>query len=404
MKPLEVLAPAGDPERLRTAVLYGADAVYLAGKAFGMRSAPQNFSDEELQEAVRFAHKRGVSVYLACNALPRNGEIERLPAFLEEAQDAGADGLIVSDLGVLRLCKRHAPRVPVHISTQAGVVNFEAANMFHELGASRVVLAREMSLEEIAALRAKTPADLEIEAFVHGAMCVSFSGRCLLSGYLTGRDANHGDCAQPCRWKYAVVEEKRPGQYFPLEEDKDGTYLFNARDLCMIEHIPALAQAGVTSLKIEGRAKTAYYAGVATNAYRCAVDEYLAGKEGVSAWITDEVHKVSHRPYSTGFYLGSEPGQSTDAGGYIRGDDFLALVEGYADGRMRLSQRGRFFRGEPLEILVPGKKPVVFVPEEMYDGEGSAIDVAPHPVMTVDVPYDTPLGKGFIVRRPNTKA
>ena len=402
---IEVLSPAGDFERLHAAIRYGADAVYLAGKEFGMRATPANFSDEELPAAVQVAHGKGVPVYLTCNTLPVNEEMKRLPAFLERTQDMGMDGLIVSDLGVLRLCKRYAPNVPVHVSTQAGIVNFETACMFYDLGVSRVVLARELSLPEIAEIRAKTPKKLEIEAFVHGAMCVSFSGRCLLSSYLTGRDANRGDCAQPCRWKYAVVEEKRPGEYIALAEDDRGTYLFNSRDMCMIEHIPALVSAGITSLKIEGRAKSAYYVAVTTNAYRCAVDEYLAcadkDRYKVSDWIVEETAKTSHRGYSTGFYFGDEPGQATKSGGYIRGYDFIAVAEGYQDGQLILSQRNRFFTGETVEVLEPARRPFSFVVEEMFDGEGQPISSAPHPVMTVRVPFDRPLVAGAILRRKN---
>jgi len=402
---LEVLSPAGDRERLDAALRYGADAVYLAGERFGMRAAPANFTVTELEEAVKAAHEKQARVYLACNTLPRNQELAALPSFLERAEAAGIDALIVSDLGVLRLAKRYVPGVEIHISTQTGVVNYETARMCHELGASRVVLAREMSLEEIAELRAKTPKALEIEAFVHGAMCVSFSGRCLLSGYLTGRDANRGDCAQPCRWKYALVEETRPGAYYPISEESRGTYIMNAKDLCMIEHIPALHKAGITSLKIEGRAKSAHYVAVVTNAYRCAVDEYLAAPDplcyAVSPWIVEETRKISYRGYSTGFYFDAEPGQATENGGYIRGYDVVAVVEGQENGQLVVSQRNRFFPGETVEILAPHEKPEEFTIEEMFGEAGEPLSSAPHPMMTVRIPFSRPLGKGAILRRRN---
>ena len=269
----ELLAPAGDMERLQAALDFGADAVYLAGQMFGMRTAPSNFTREQLQEAVALAHARGVRVYLTCNTVPRNQEIDLLPDYLAFVQNVGVDALIVTDLGAMDLAKRYAPKVELHVSTQAGIANYAAANAFYQLGAKRVVLARETTLEEIAEIRAKTPKDLEIEAFVHGAMCMSFSGRCLLSNYMAGRDANRGACAQPCRWKYALVEEKRPGQYMPIYQDGEGSYILNSKDMCMVRHLPELLRAGVTSLKIEGRAKSAYYVAVTTNAYRWALDE-----------------------------------------------------------------------------------------------------------------------------------
>lgn len=269
---LELLAPAGDMERLVSAVRYGANAVYLAGKSFGMRAAPQNFGERELEQAVAFCHENGVKVYVTCNTLPRNGELSELPKFLSLCGELGVDAFIISDLGVLSMAKQYAPRVDQHISTQTGIVNYEAARTCFELGASRVVLAREVTLQEIAEIRAKTPPELELEAFVHGAMCVSFSGRCLLSNYMTGRDANRGQCAQPCRWEYFLTEKERPDRHFTIVQEEKGAYIFNSNDLRMIEHIPELAAAGVTSLKIEGRAKSAYYVASVTSAYRQAID------------------------------------------------------------------------------------------------------------------------------------
>ena len=294
---LEILSPAGDMERLEAALDYGADAVYLGGKSFGMRAGPSNFDNTELKTAVEMAHKRGVLVYLTCNTLPHNDEIPHFKEFLDNAIDAKVDAVIVNDIGLLSLVKKYAPNMEIHISTQAGIVNYVTANEFYNMGAKRVVLARELSLDEIAEIRAKTPKDLDIECFVHGAMCVSFSGRCLLSSYLVNRDANRGDCAQPCRWGYHLMEEKRNGQYFPVFEDEKGTYILNAKDMCMIEHLDKLAKAGIKSFKIEGRAKSAYYVSVITNAYRMSVD-FLRNNpddyDKLPSWIKEEVYKVSH--------------------------------------------------------------------------------------------------------------
>ena len=295
----EVLAPAGDFERLQAAVKYGADAVYLGATSFGMRANAGNFNEEELRAGVKFAHEHGVRVYLTCNILPTNEEADQLEEFLLRAADAGVDALIVADVGILMMARRLVPQIDIHISTQTGVVNYLTANELYKLGAKRVVLARELPLETIREIRRRTPADLEIECFVHGAMCMSFSGRCLLSNYLTGRDANRGECAQPCRWSYYLMEEKRPGQYFPIFEDEHGSYILNAKDMSMIDHIDDLVDAGITSLKIEGRAKSAYYVSVVTNAYRQAVDQYVADPENyhLAGWLAEEVYKVSHREY-----------------------------------------------------------------------------------------------------------
>lgn len=400
MKKPEVLAPAGDMDRLRAALRFGADAVYLAGSEFGMRSAPANFTPEELREAVSLAHAQGVRVYLTCNTIPRSDELERLPAFLAHAQEVGVDAFILTDLGVLELAREYAPKVELHISTQAGVANYAAANALHRLGASRVVLARELSLAEIAVLRERTPPELEIEAFVHGAMCMSFSGRCLLSNYLTGRDANRGDCAQPCRWKYALVEEKRPGQYMPITEDASGTYIMNSRDLCMIEHIPELARAGVSSLKIEGRAKSAYYVSVTANAYRHAIDAFKQDPSApLPGWIREELNKISHREYCTGFYFGKNPGQIYANGGYIREYEVAAIAEGGENGLVKLSQRNRFFRGETLDVLEPGGEPYLLTIEEMFNEAMDPIEAAPHATMTVYAKCSRIPAPGALLRR-----
>ena len=353
------------------AVLYGADAVYLAGRRFGMRTAEVSFSDEELAEAVRFAHSRGVKVYVTCNTLPREDELRELPGYLEYLQDIGVDALIIADLGVMDLAKRHAPKLKRHVSTQFGVINSAAANALFELGADTVVLARETPLEDIRRIREHTPKELRLEAFVHGAMCVSFSGRCLLSNYMTGRDANRGQCAQPCRWKYYLVEETRPGQFFEISED-GGTHIMNSKDLCMIEHLPELIDAGVSSFKIEGRTKSAYYTAVVTNAYRHALDAAKAGEPLDPAWV-EETEMLSHRPYTTGFFYG-EPGQHYQEGMFLRKADVVAVVKDCAeDGAALLTQRNKFASGDALELLCPGQKPIPFTAGELTDGDGQPI-------------------------------
>ena len=377
---IELLAPAGDMERLRMSLAYGADAVYLAGTDFGMRSFAGNFTPEELKQAVALCHSRGVAVHVTCNTMPRNGEIARMPEWLEYLQELGVDAAILADVGVLSLLKKHAPRVKAHISTQASVSNYQAAAAWYELGASRVILARELSLDEIREIRAKTPRELELEAFVHGAMCVSYSGRCLLSNYMTGRDANRGACAQPCRYQYALVEEKRPGEYFPIGEDAGGAYILNSRDMCMIDHIPELIDAGLDSLKIEGRAKSAYYAAVVTGAYRHAIDAALAGQPLEPVW-RDEVEKVSHRPYSTGFYFG-EPGQHTSHSRYVRDWQIMAVVTSCApDGTALCELRNKLSAGDELELVGPGLKPVPVTVEGLTDGDGLPIPEARKPQM-----------------------
>ncbi len=379
-KRIELLAPAGDMERLRMSLAYGADAVYLAGTDFGMRSFAGNFTPEELKQAVALCHSRGVAVHVTCNTMPRNGEIARMPEWLEYLQELGVDAAILADVGVLSLLKKHAPRLKAHISTQASVSNYQAAAAWYELGASRVILARELSLDEIREIRAKTPRELEIEAFVHGAMCVSYSGRCLLSNYMTGRDANRGACAQPCRYQYALVEEKRPGEYFPIGEDAGGAYIMNSKDMCMIDHIPELIDAGLDSLKIEGRAKSAYYAAVVTGAYRHAIDAALEGRPLDPVW-RDEVEKVSHRPYSTGFYFG-EPGQHTSHSRYVRDWQIMAVVTSCApDGTALCELRNKLSAGDELELVGPGLKPVPVTVEGLTDGDGLPIPEARKPQM-----------------------
>ncbi len=361
------------------ALHYGADAVYLAGKEFGLRASAGNFDAQEMRKAVNLCHNRGVKVYVTVNVLPHEHQLLSLPAFLEETADAGVDGFIIADLGVLSLAKRHAPDVPVHISTQLGVVNSETAKMLYDLGAKRVVLAREMSMENIRAFRANIPKDLEIEAFVHGAMCVSFSGRCLLSNYITHRDANGGACSQPCRWKYHLVEEKRPNDYFEISED-GGTYIMNSSDMCMIEHVGELIDAGVSSFKIEGRMKSAYYAAVTTNAYRHAIDDYIAGNAFDKTWL-DECMKVSHRRYSTGFYFG-EPGQYYADAHYFTEADVCGIVQSCDEScEAVVSQRNKFSVGDTVELVTPNRKPISFVVSDLRNASDEAVESAPHPMM-----------------------
>ena len=368
----ELLCPAGDWERLELAVAYGADAVYLAGTAFGMRAFAGNFSPEDLPRAVAYAHDRGVRVHVTVNTMPRNGEVERLPAYLEQLDAAGVDALILADLGAFTLAGKYAPRCERHVSTQQSIGNYETARAWYDLGARRVVLARELSLAEIAEIRAKTPPELEIETFCHGAMCVSYSGRCLLSNYMTGRDSNRGACAQPCRYQYALMEEKRPGEYFPVFEDEKGTYILNSRDMCMIDHLDAVLDAGIDCLKIEGRAKSGYYAAIVTGAYRHVLDDVAAGRPVDPAW-RDEVEHVSHRPYSTGFYFG-QPGQYTANGRYIRDWQICAVVESCTpEGLATLSLRNKFAAGDTVEVVGPDSKPFSMVVPPMEDLEGNAL-------------------------------
>lgn len=402
---LEVLAPAGDTERLNAALDFGADAVYLGGKSFGMRQGPKNFDEAALKEAVDSAHARGVKVYLTCNTLPRNSEIDSFGGFIRYADEIGIDAAIVADLGLLSLVKKYTPDMEIHMSTQTGIVNYVAANELYNMGAKRVVLARELSMEEIAEIRAKTPAEMDIEVFVHGAMCVSFSGRCLLSSYLVNRDANRGECAQPCRWGYHLMEEKREGQYFPVFEDEKGTYILNSKDMCMIDYIKELAKAGVTSLKIEGRAKSAYYVSVITNAYRMAVDLFKKDPDNYSLpkWVREEVFKVSHRDYCTGFFFGhpSECRQYYEDSGYIRNYDVVAVIDSCADGRIYAEQRNKFSLSDKLEILAPGMKPVEYVVSELLNGSGEPVENTCHAAMKFSMPNTTGVDfpKNSIIRK-----
>ena len=380
MKKIELLSPAGDMERLKMSVLYGADSVYLAGTDFGMRSFAGNFTPEELPVAVKFAHDHGVSVHVTVNTMPRNDEICNLPAYLEQLDNAGVDALIVADMGAFTLAKKYAPHCQLHISTQQSIANYECATAWYDLGATRVVLARELSLKEIAEIRQKTPKELEIETFGHGAMCVSYSGRCLLSNYMTGRDSNRGACAQPCRYQYALMEEKRPGEYFPVYEDEKGTYILNSRDRCTIDHLKDLMDAGIDCIKIEGRAKSAYYAAIVTGAYRHCIDDVAAGREIDPVW-RDEVEHVSHRVYSTGFYYGF-PGQYTENSRYLRAWQICAKVESCDENGLALcSLNNKFCQGDELEVVGPDFRPMTITATSITDVDGNPLPEPKTPQM-----------------------
>lgn len=403
MKKPELLAPAGNMEKLKMALLYGADAVYLGGKAFGLRAFGGNFTNEELQEAVDFAHKLGKKIYVTVNIFPHNSDIAKLPAYLTFLNEIKVDAILVADLGVFTLAKEYAPDVELHISTQANNTNWVAVNAWAELGASRVVLAREMSLEEIKEIREKC--SVELEMFVHGAMCISYSGRCLMSNYLTGRDANRGSCAQPCRWNYALVEEKRPGQYFPVLEDERGTYIFNSKDMCLLPYLPDVIASGVDSLKIEGRMKSVHYAASVVKAYREAIDSYFAAPEQFEVkkeWV-EELDKVSHRAYTTGFYYGrpTEKDQIYGTSSYTQTSDFVGLVLDYDEktGFATVEQRNNMKVGQEIEIFQPHLAGYRQILQEMYNDEGEAIQVAPHPQQIVKIRMDRPVEPYGILRR-----
>ena len=391
MRKLELLSPAGDMERLKMSVLYGADAVYLAGTSFGMRSFAGNFTPEELPLAVKYAHEHGVKCHVTVNTMPRNDEVVHLPAYMEQLNDAGVDALILADLGAFTLAGKYAPNCERHISTQQSIANYECAQAWYDLGAKRVVLARECSLKEIEEIRKKTSPELEIETFGHGAMCVSYSGRCLLSNYMTGRDSNRGACAQPCRYQYALMEEKRPGEYFPVYEDEKGTYILNSRDMCMIDHLKDLMDVGVDCIKIEGRAKSAYYAAIVTGAYRHVIDDLYAGRSIDPVW-RDEVEHVSHRIYSTGFYYG-EPGQYVENSRYIREWQIVAKVEACDEKGLAVCSLNNKFRvGDALEVVGPDLRPFPIVAENIHDAEGNALEEPRTPQMrfTMQLPKQVP--------------
>lgn len=398
MKKLELLCPAGDAEQLKMSVLYGADAVYLAGTSFGMRSFAGNFSPEELPWAVEFAHNHGVKVHVTVNTMPRNDEAAALPAYLEQLESARVDALILADLGAFTLAGKYAPHCQRHISTQQSISNYACAQAWYDLGAQRVVLARELSLEEIRTIRQKVSPELEIETFGHGAMCVSYSGRCLLSNYMTGRDSNRGACAQPCRYQYALMEEKRPGEYFPVFEDEKGTYILNSRDMCTIDHLKELMEAGIDCIKIEGRAKSPYYAAIVSGAYRHCIDDVFAGKDPDPIW-RDEVEHVSHRVYSTGFYFGF-PGQYTENSRYIRDWQICAIVESCDEAGLAVcSLRNKFREGDILDAVGPDLRPFQIQAMGMKDENGISIDEPRTPQMKFTMQLQKPVPPCSILRR-----
>ncbi|HHV75269.1 MAG TPA: U32 family peptidase [Thermoanaerobacterium sp.] len=400
---VELLSPAGDLERVKVAINYGADAVYFGGNNYGLR-ATVGFSMDEIKYAVEYVKNHGKKAYLTVNIFPHNDDLIGLPEYIYEVSKTGIDAVIASDPGVFSIIKEVAPKLEIHISTQANNVNYRSAIFWHELGAKRIVLARELSLKEIKQIRQKTPNDLELEVFVHGAMCISYSGRCLLSNYLTGRDANKGECTHPCRWKYYLVEEKRPGQYMRIEEDDRGTYIMNSKDLCMIKYIPDIIKAGATSLKIEGRNKSSYYVAVVTKAYRKAIDDYLefGDRYVFDEGLLEELGKVSNRDFTTGFYFG-KPGSEShnyDSSSYIRNYNIVGMVIDYDDksGMAVIEQRNRFFSGDVIEIIGP-KDMFVETIDKMYDIEGNEIGVAPHPQMIVKIPLKRKVEKYYILRK-----
>ena len=391
----EILSPAGDMEKLRYAVAYGADAVYFSGNQFGMRTAAGNFTYEEMAEAVKLCKDKNVKTFVTVNTMPRNDEFANIAEHIRKIDECGAYGVIVADLGVLETVKKVASSLKITISTQANVTNYGAAMAYYNMGANRVVLARELSLNEVAEIRQKTPKELEIETFIHGSMCMSISGRCLLSNYLTGRDSNRGNCAQPCRWSYSIVEEKRPREYMPIFEDEKGSYIFNSKDMCMIDHIPELIEAGINSFKIEGRAKSAYYTAVITGAYRRAIDLYMKDPKGYSlpSYIRDEIFKVSHRQYYTGFYFGDTDSQDYSANIYIRDWDIVAVVDRKGeDGLYDLTQKNKFFANDTLELLCPDGRCEKFVPSVLKNADGEDIESAPHEAkkLKMEIPFDAP--------------
>ena len=400
----ELLAPAGSLSKLKIAITYGADAVYVGGEEFSLRTAAENFSVEDLKEGVRFAHERGKKVYLTANIIPHNEDIDEYTEFLKEYLTAGFDAVIVSDLGMFQLTREIAPELEIHISTQANNVNYKSAETWYKMGAKRVILAREMSLEEIAEIRRRTPEGLEVEAFVHGAMCISYSGRCLLSNYMTNRDSNQGACSHPCRWKYNLVEETRPGEYMPVFENERGTFIYNSKDLCMVEHIDKLAECGLDSFKIEGRVKTEYYLATVVKAYREAIDSFFRDPQNFKPnpmWL-EELKKVSHRDYTTGFFFGKPDGneQNYETSSYIRNYELLGIVDSYDEktGLVSVIQKNRFFKGSEVEFLRPNGDFIKFKIEYMENADGEEMEIANRPQSVAKIKTDFPLEKDSMMR------
>ncbi|MDY5626561.1 MAG: U32 family peptidase [Clostridia bacterium] len=404
MQKVELLAPAGSLAKLKYALVYGADAVYIGGEEFSLRVAAKNFTNDEIKEGIEFAHNLGKKVYITANIIPHNEDIKKFPEFVKEVESLGADAIIISDPGMFAIARKEAPNLDIHISTQANNTNFQSAAFWHSLGAKRVILARELSFDEIKEIRQNTPDDLEIECFVHGAMCISYSGRCLLSNYMTHRDANMGACAHPCRWKYALVEEKRPGEYMPVFENERGTFIYNSKDLCMIEYIPEIIQSGITSLKIEGRVKNELYVATVVKAYRREIDAYYKDRENYkfNAENLEELKKISYRGYTTGFFNGKPKGteQVYTSGTYIQNYQTTAVAVDFDKNTktVTLEQRNRFFVGDEVEFLMPHNENKTHKITEMTDIDGNPITVAPHPQMLVKFKVDFDVEPYSIVR------
>lgn len=408
MQRIELLAPAGDLERLKTAFIYGADAVYIGGEIFGMRSAAKNFNKEDMAEGVRFAHERGKQVFVTVNIIPRNEEFEQLEAYLKELEEIGVDAVIVSDPGVFSVVKKVVPNMEIHISTQASTTNAASATFWYNQGAKRVVMARELSFEEIKEIRDNSPEGMDIEAFIHGAMCMSYSGKCVISNYTTGRDANRGACAQSCRWKYTLVEEQENGDYKKVLDDVDAEFFFNTKDMCMINYIPQIIESGINSFKIEGRMKTAYYVATTVRAYRMAIDEYIKDPENWQfnpMWL-EELKKGSHRHFSEGFYLGKTTtrDQNYESASYVRNYDFIGVVRGHEEesGLVIVEQRNRMFVGDEIEIIGPYKETIYGKILEMYNEENEPIESAPHAKQIVKMKLDIPVEEHYMLRKPIT--
>jgi Collagenase and related proteases len=404
---IELLAPAGDLEKLKIAVLYGADAVYIGGEAYGLRAKAKNFDIDKMKEGIEFAHERGAKVYVTANIFAHNNDFEGMAEYFKEIEKIGADGLIISDLGVFSVAKEAVPNMEIHVSTQANNTNYKSASMWYNLGAKRVVVARELSIEEIADVRKNIPDNMDIEAFVHGAMCISYSGRCLLSNYLSGRDANKGACSHPCRWKYHLVEETRPGEYMPVVENERGTYIYNSKDLCMITHIPDLVKAGIMSFKIEGRMKTPFYVGTVVKTYREAINDYLKDPklyESKLDYYFEEVSKASHRDFTTAFYYGKPDGEQQvyTNNTYIRDYDFIGIVEEDFDeetGCAIVMQRNKFVVGEEIEVLPAVGQAWKMTVEKMWNEDGASIESAPHPQQILKVKFPKAVKKYDMLRK-----
>lgn len=402
---IELLIPASSLEVLKTAVIYGADAVYIGGEMFGLRAKAKNFSHDDMKEGIAYAHARGVKVFITANISAHNYDIDGVYEYFHELKELQPDAVIVSDAGIFAIAKEIIPEIDIHISTQANSTNYKTYQFWYNLGAKRVVAARELSLEELKEIRANIPEDMEIEAFIHGAMCMSYSGRCLLSNYMTGRDANRGACTHPCRWKYALVEENRPGEYMPVYENERGTYIFNSKDLNMIEFVPELVEAGVDSFKIEGRMKTALYVATVARTYRKAIDDYLQSEELYKQnldYYRSEISKCTYRQFTTGFYFGKtdENSQIYDSNTYVKEYTYIGCIEGKNEkGLYQLEQRNKFSIGETIEVMVPDGRNLEVVVKQIFDEDGNAMESAPHPKQKLFVDFGTELEVGWILRR-----